>query len=662
MPFHLLKNYKCYNSFMSYKALYRTHRPTNFNGVIGQDHIISTLENIINNERISHAFLFAGPRGTGKTSVAHIFARTLNCTDVQGTEKPCNKCEQCREDNPMDIIEIDAASNNGVADIRTLIENAKYAPNSSKYKVYIIDEVHMLSKGAFNALLKTLEEPPERVVFILATTEAHKIPITILSRTQRFNFRRISKDVISKQLMNVLDKEKITYDSESISLIARLANGGMRDALSIADQASAFANGNISFSSISQVFGIVSVENQINLLNLAFLNRTKDMLIKSTEFIDNGSDIERLTASLIDILKDFIIFKKTSDVSLLTMLVEREVNLMAVSIKYAYKALDILIETFSKLRYSEVPRQSFELALLKISDGNNSAGFKAPEPVAKETTPEVVNGVEIPLTPKEEVIAIKETVAKEIEEEEEFGKIFSTQEIEIPKEDEISLEEVEQIQKEIEETGEFKIPEELLEEEEINVANEEEILTTQEVEIDSVSTDEIDIMKMFEIDNEPDEVVEKAVSFSIDEIINLLVQADKKVVEDVKYNWASILKYATTTRFGNFTSLLYNSKIISAGKGFLLVSSDDDNSIPQLNNFRKDEVFIEFLTKLLGEPLLLFAITKEEFLKVKETWSKISSEGNIPEPKEIEKLVIKDIEKTQEEEFGAELFGDLFKM
>ena len=642
---------------MSYKALYRTHRPRNFNEVIGQDHIISTLENIINNERISHAFLFAGPRGTGKTSVAHIFARTLNCTDVQGTEKPCNKCQQCKEENSMDIIEIDAASNNGVADIRTLIENAKYAPNSSKYKVYIIDEVHMLSKGAFNALLKTLEEPPERVIFILATTEAHKIPITILSRTQRFNFRRISQDIISKQLMNVLEKEKIKYDSESISLISRLANGGMRDALSIADQASAFANCNISFSSISQVFGIVSVKNQINLLNLAFLNRTKDMLIKSTEFIDNGSDIERLTASLIDILKDFIIFKKTSDSNLLTTIIEEEVNLLSISIKFAYKALDILIETFSKLRYSEVPRQSFELALLKMSDGNNSTGIKYIE----EKKAEVFDGVKQSLTPKKQVKEIKEAVAKEIEEEE-FGKIFSTKEIEIPKENEISLEEVEQIQKEIDKTDKFDIPEELLEEKENNNSNEDEILKTKEVQTDSINTDEIDIMKMFEIDNEPDEVVEKAVSFSIDEIINLLVQADKKVVEEVKYNWASILKYATTTRFGNFTSLLYNSKIISAGKRFLLVSSDDDNSIPQLNNFRKDDVFIEFLTKLLGKPLLLFAITKEEFMKVKETWGKISSDGDIPEPREIEKLAINNLSKRQEEEFGAELFGDLFKI
>ena len=646
---------------MSYKALYRTYRPTKFSEVIGQSHIISTLENIINNDRISHAFLFAGPRGTGKTSVAHIFAKTLNCTDIKGTDKPCNMCQQCKDINTLDIVEIDAASNNGVADIRTLIENAKYVPTSSKYKVYIIDEVHMLSKGAFNALLKTLEEPPKHVVFILATTEAHKIPITILSRTQRFNFRIISKEVISKQLRFVLDKEKITYDTESIALIANLANGGMRDALSIADQAAAFSNGNISFSSISQVFGIVSIENQINLLNLAFSDQTKSMLIKSSEFIDNGSDIERLSSSLIDILKDFIIFKKTSDADLMSTTTENQMNILSVSIAFAYKSLDILIEMFSKLRYSEVPRQSFELALLKISDGNKNDPFVQQ---VNTTTPEQqsnTNEFQKPLVKKEEIKEIKEAVAVEIKEDESFGKIFSTQEIQVVPEDVMSPEEVEQIQEEIESTGEFQIPEELLEEENENDSNEEAILATQEVNIETGPNVERDILKMFDIEDEKEDHNEMQVSFTIDEVINLLVQADREAVKDAKYNWSTILKYATTTKFGTFTSLLYSAKIISAGNDFILVSSDDDNSIPQLNNFRKEELFIEFITLLLGKPLLLFAITKDEFEKVKQTWATISSENRIPEAKPIEKLQVKKIERTKEEEFGAKLFGDLFK-
>ena len=227
---------------MAYQALYRKWRPSNFDEVRGQDHIVTTLKNQIEMNRIGHAYLFCGTRGTGKTSIAKIFAKAVNCEHpVNGS--PCNECAMCRavnEQRSMNVIEIDAASNNGVDNIREIREEVAYSPSEGKYKVYIIDEVHMLSIGAFNALLKTLEEPPSYVIFILATTEAHKIPITILSRCQRYDFRRISTGTIAGRLRELADAEGIDAEDAALAYVARMADGSMRDALSLLDQCNAF--------------------------------------------------------------------------------------------------------------------------------------------------------------------------------------------------------------------------------------------------------------------------------------------------------------------------------------------------------------------------------------------------------------------------------------
>lgn len=607
---------------MSYKALYRSYRPNNFNEVVGQDHITSTLKNIISNQKIGHAYLFAGPRGTGKTSVAHVFARAVNA-NAAGEEVF----------GEMDILEIDAASNNGVAEVRNIIDNVGYAPTKAKYKVYIIDEVHMLTKGAFNALLKTLEEPPAHVIFILATTEPHKIPITILSRTQRFNFRRIDDVTISEQLKSVLQKENIQYDEESIKFISKLAQGGMRDALSIADQSSAFGNGVLSFEAISQVFGIISIENQIKLFNLAYSGEAKELMHLASKLLDNGADIERLSSSLLDILKDYIVFKKTSDASLLSFITKEEVESLKLDITYAYDAVDNLIKLVGDLRFTSVPRQSFELSILKLVNKSSS------QSIVEEITKEVV---------KEEPVVKEEEVVLKLFEDDNTTKIsVETKEILEPTK-EINLDVVQEEQ------------EEMIEQAQV----EDDILSTQEIPVgeinDTEETGDMDIMRLFETDNfMPSKPKQAKNAYSVNEILNLFVQANRDEISNAKMKLASASEYRDS-KYRHFAEQIMASKVISAGKNFILVSAEDQHIIDGINSEVDNEDFIKFINALYGQPMRVFAISKKEFEIVKEEWSRSASTNSLPHPRPIVAPTLKVEKKTQAEELGTELFGELF--
>ena len=284
---------------MNYKVLYRKYRPTNFDNIVGQDYIIKTLKNSIINNNISHAYIFSGPRGTGKTSTAKVFAKAINCLNpVDG--QPCDNCEFCRnfKENP-DIIEMDAASNNGVDEIREIIDNVKLAPTNGKYKVYIIDEVHMLTTSAFNALLLTLEEPPSHIVFILATTNIENVPITILSRCQRFDFQKIKIDYLVNTLKNICEKENINIDDDALTEIAYLSEGGMRDALSLLDQLSK-SNEKITLDYIENQIKIISQKSIDEIIQSLEDNNTEKFLTYIEEFKNRSVDYKSLIKKLID--------------------------------------------------------------------------------------------------------------------------------------------------------------------------------------------------------------------------------------------------------------------------------------------------------------------------------------------------------------------------
>lgn len=358
---------------MGYTALYREWRPKTFDDVVGQEHITTTLKNEIINDRIAHAYLFCGTRGTGKTSTAKVMAKALNCLNLQDGE-PCNECEMCKKINEglaIDVTELDAASNNGIDKIRDIIDDTKYPPQEAKYKVYIMDEVHMLSVGAVNAFLKTLEEPPKNVIFILATTDPQKLPITILSRCQRFDFKRINHKEVSARLRRITEAQNIDCEDKSLDLIARVCDGAMRDALSILDQAIAMGENEIDYNDLVSILGLVTNEYLFDITNSIIERNIEKSMIIVDKLVYSGKDMQLFIKDLIAHFRNLLMIKVTTnpeevlDMSLENITLVREQG-RKIRVEEIMRDIRILQEAEANSKISKQSRLYLELSIIKM--------------------------------------------------------------------------------------------------------------------------------------------------------------------------------------------------------------------------------------------------------------------------------------------------------
>ena len=406
---------------MSYQVLYRTYRPSRFDEVVGQEYIVKILKNTIKNKRIAHAYLFAGPRGTGKTTIAKLFAKAINCEDFN--EEACDSCPSClafKENNHPDIIELDAASNNSVDDIREIIEQVPYSPIVGKYKVYIIDEVHMLSSSAFNALLKTLEEPPAHVVFILATTDPQKIIPTVLSRCQRYNFSKISNLNMEKKMVEILNKEHLQYEDKALDEVAMLAEGGMRDALSILEQILSYNNDGIFLEDVQRIFGLSTKEEKVELL-IKIHNDLTGSINLLRQMYDSGIDPKRLCVDLLEIIKESLIYSDDQNETLLNKLSKFDcMNILdVVSANDLLSDITYLEEALNKARSNQSFLTYLELAEVKMGGNSSKHAIKTKPAITQTVTRTVVEEPKVEAVVAEEVkekpqVVVEEPVVEQI--------------------------------------------------------------------------------------------------------------------------------------------------------------------------------------------------------------------------------------------------------
>lgn len=553
---------------MAYQALYRKYRPTNFDEVVGQTHIIQTLKNAIVQNRIAHAYLFCGPRGTGKTSIAKIFAKTLNCTNNQ--DAPCGVCENCKmaaNGSHPDIIEIDAASNNGVDEVRNLIDKVKYAPMQGKYKIYIIDEVHMMTSGAFNALLKTIEEPPAHVIFIFATTEPNKVLPTIISRCQRFDFNKVSMHDIKYRLSVVCKNEGIEIDENGLTLIAQLADGGMRDALSILDQCVAYCSSHIDVNDIRKIYGVVTSED-IGKLFYSVYKKDVDSFVKDIQkYSDMGMDIKRLTADFIHMLKDSLILDYSENSTLVSDMNKDMIRkyFKLAPINFRIKCMEELMDTYNKYTYASNALDYLEASLLKIS----SYSYES----------------------KTHIIDSDHNDFKEVEEEENYETSYDD-----------TSDDSDIIEK--------------------NTQKDDNNGVLEKPEISDVSRETLK-----QSENKNNKII-----LNDEFVIQLLVGATKmeRSIDTNKFN--NIGQFISSLEFGKYAATLRNSTIMASGSNYIVVCVSSEIFAKQINEFELNYGYEDFMEVLLGKAKKVFALDKTQQSRVLDEFKERMISGNLPEP------------------------------
>ena len=586
---------------MAYQALYRKYRPSNFDEVVGQQPIIQTLKNAIVQNRIAHAYLFCGPRGTGKTSIAKIFAKMLNCEDE--SNKPCGKCINCKmvqNGSHPDIIEIDAASNNGVDEVRNLIDKVKYAPMQGKYKVYIIDEVHMMTTGAFNALLKTIEEPPAHVVFILATTEPNKVIPTIISRCQRFDFNKVSQKDIEKRLSIVCKEEKIEIDPEAISLIAQLADGGMRDSLSILDQCIAYCSSNITVDNVREIYGVLTTSDIGKLFEHLYAHEVDALIQQIQECSDKGMDLKRLTSDFITLLKESIILDYSSNSQLVSNTHKEVIEkfLLKSPSLFRFNVLNELMDVFNKYNYASNVLDYLETALLKSISNSYEIKSKTTHDVIEDSDGE-----------NEENFAESSDLSYDL----------TSEKSEIDK----------------------KVPK-----------NSENTGISESETISDVSRETLK-----EVGNKDSKII-----LNDEYILQLLVGANKteRKIDTAKMDERNM--YLADLEYAKYANSLRNIAIVASGDKYIVVAVRSELEAKEINEMQLTQGFEDFMEQVLGKAKKIFAIDHIQQTRVLEEFKERMIQGTLPEPVDviISSSNSSDKEKKlSEEEQMIELFPNI---
>lgn len=585
---------------MAYQALYRKYRPSNFDEVVGQTHIIQTLKNAIANDRIAHAYLFCGPRGTGKTSIAKIFAKMLNCENDE--KRPCGECLNCQmvqNNSHPDIIEIDAASNNGVDEVRNLIDKVKYAPMEGKYKVYIIDEVHMMSTGAFNALLKTIEEPPKNVIFILATTEPNKVLPTIISRCQRFDFTKVNQDNIVKRLQIVCKEEQIEVDEEALRLIAQLADGGMRDSLSILDQCVAYCSNTVSIDDVRQIYGVLTTDDLGQLFGYLYEQDIDSLISKLQDCSDKGMDLKRLTSDLITLLKDSIILDHSPNSPLVSEDHKHVIDryMKQAGNTFRIHVLSQLIDTYNKYPYASNILDYLETALLKSLTESYE--------------------------PKEG-----------IQSDQDYTPIRKKN-VNIEKKKEMS----------------YDLPSE----------QEEIIENIEENTVNKAILDKNDISDVSRETFKKEEIEDCKIILNDEYILQLLVGANKQLRYEDTEKMKDIILYLSDLQYAKYANSLRNVKIIGSAETYLIVMGRNNLEAKAINELEATDGYAAFTKKLLGSPRKVFAIDTEQNDRVLKQFRERMMAGTLPEPATVlieEEKILDSITDSQENQI-KEIFPNI---
>lgn len=591
---------------MSYQSLYRKYRPAHLDEVVGQEHVVNVLKNSITKNKISHAYLFCGPRGTGKTSIAKLFARAVNCENPD--QVICGTCDNClavADGTHPDLIEIDAASNNGVDEIRGLIEKVKYTPILGKYKVYIIDEVHMLSQGAFNALLKTLEEPPSHVVFILATTEIHKVLPTIISRCQRYDFNRIGEVDIAKRLDYVLNNENVEAEQGVSKLIASLSGGGLRNALTILEQAIVLADDQITVNQIYDTNGIITDQDKINLFDSIREQQMEALVYQIAMMNEKSVNIDRLMMDLVSGLKDSIIYSHTKSDALVNENSLMFIHYLAETLQVheRLKVIEKLLSYTDKMKFSQNQSTYFEVAMVDVFNSFSNKNVNLNQQTELTMTAEQIYRAENNIKPQKPKTSTQIEVIKKP----------------APVEESVPFEE----------------------DKDIDSVEEEIVIETQV--LSEVSTEQTESF------------------LTVDDVVRYMVTADKaiRIQDDASYQ--EIDRYKVDLKWARASRLISGGKLVLSSHFFAVIALINEAAVREVAEQRNQIELYNFSKVLFGDEKQILAITQEMYSEAVSKFLVLSKENALPEPMEPKTFhVTTQVEEREQKDESLEKVKELF--